>query len=254
MNIDFGRLGGSPTLTLYGVLQRAYDHFNADLFDGRLSQCLLSLRSSSRVYGYHHHKRFIAPDGTELDELGLHPGFFTVRPVEEVLSTLVHEMVHHWQDSEGTPSPSNPHNREWADRMEALGLVPSSTGLPGGKRTGRSMSHWIDPNGRFLDSCRRLVDTGFRVPWLDRHAPVPVEHAEQRAVALRAAGVALTLSPPPAADLPADTAGEPRLVLPAPKAVTDRVRYMCPRCATKAWAKSETVLLCGVCEEVMPAG
>jgi hypothetical protein len=59
----------SPTLTLYTALQAAFDHFNARLFGARLPHCLLTLRSASRVYGYHHAGRFISPDGSVLDEL-----------------------------------------------------------------------------------------------------------------------------------------------------------------------------------------
>lgn len=243
----------SPTLALYGALQRAYDHFNAELFDGALSPCLISLRSSSRVYGYHHANRFVAPDGTQVDELGLHPGFFTLRPIEEVLSTLVHEMVHHWQRHHGTPTPSNPHNREWASRMESLGLPPSNTGLPGGKEVGRAMSHYIRPDGAFLASCRRLLETGFQLPWLDRHAPAPVEVAEQRQAALQAAGIALPLTPPPAAALPPMHDGSAPLVPPPPKREKDRVRFMCARCDTKAWARPDTELLCGICSQPLEA-
>jgi hypothetical protein len=29
--------------------------------------------------------------------------------------------------------------------MESIGLVPSNTGLPGGKRTGQQMTHYIMP-------------------------------------------------------------------------------------------------------------
>jgi len=244
----------TPTLALYGALQRAYDHFNAELFDGRLSQCLISLRSSSRVYGYHHHRRFIAPDGREIDELGLHPGFFTLRPVEEVLSTLVHEMVHHWQREFGTPTDSNPHNREWSRRMEDLGLPPSSTGLPGGRQTGRTMSHYLHPDGAYLASCRRLLATGFVLPWLDRHAPEPIAHAEHRRAALAAAGVELALSDPPSATLPPAGDGAAPIVAPPPKRTPTRVKFACARCETKAWASPETALICGVCGEGMRAG
>ena len=243
----------TPTLALYGALQRVFDHFNAELFDGRLTQCLISLRSSSRVHGYHHHRRFIAPDGREVDELGLHPGFFTMRPVEEVLSTLVHEMVHHWQRVEGTPTDSNPHNREWAARMEELGLPPSSTGLPGGHRTGRSMSHYIRPDGAFLASCRRLLDTGFTLPWMDRHAPEPVDHAEHRRAALVAAGIDLPLSEPPRVLLPQTADGASPVVPPPPKREPTRVRYTCPGCEARAWARPETALVCGVCRNPMAA-
>ena len=244
----------SPTLALYSALQRAFDHFNAELFDGRLPHCLISLRSSSRIHGYHHHRRFIAPDGREIDELGLHPGFFTMRPVEEVLSTLVHEMAHHWQRAFGTPTDSNPHNREWTQKMEALGLPPSSTGLPGGRQTGRSMSHYIHPEGTFIASCRRLLATGFALPWLDRHSPEPVEHAEHRRAALVAAGVDLPLSDPPFAMIPPTPNGASPVVPPPPKREPTRVRFSCKACDARAWASPETALVCGVCARPMEAG
>jgi predicted SprT family Zn-dependent metalloprotease len=60
----------------------------------------------------------------------MHPGFMGLRSVEEVLSTLVHEMVHHWQQHEGTPSKSKPHNREWGSKMRSVGMVASDTTLP----------------------------------------------------------------------------------------------------------------------------
>ena len=119
----------SPTTEFYAALQCAFDHFNAELFEGKLPHCLITLRSASRVYGYHHADRFISSKGEMIDELGLHPGFFTLRPIESVLSTLVHEMVHHWQQHFGTPSPSNAHNQEWSRKMESLGLMPSDKGM-----------------------------------------------------------------------------------------------------------------------------
>jgi len=151
----------NPTVEFYSNLQRAFDHFNQHLFEGKLPPCLITLRSSSRHFGYHHKDRFVNREGRTLDELGLHPGFFTLRPVEEVLSTLVHEMVHHWQDSFGRPSKSNPHNREWAAKMREVGLEPSSTGLPNGKDTGQTVSHFILPKGLFIQSCRKLLEDGF---------------------------------------------------------------------------------------------
>ena len=50
-----------------------------------------------------------------------HPDILS-RPIEESMGTLVHEMVHFWQQEFGTPSRRGYHNREWADKMEALGL------------------------------------------------------------------------------------------------------------------------------------
>ena len=52
------------------------------------------------------------------DEIALNPATFHDRTAEEILSTLVHEMVHLWQHHFGTPSRASYHNREWAAKMK----------------------------------------------------------------------------------------------------------------------------------------
>lgn len=244
----------SPTLAFYASLQAAFDHFNAHLFGGELPGCLITLRSASRVYGYHHANRFISTDGQQLDELGLHPGFFTLRPIEAVLSTLVHEMVHHWQHHFGAPTKTNAHNKEWAAKMESLGLMPSHTGLPGGKKTGRSVSHYILPDESYLKVCQQLLETGFQLPWLDRHAPAQPEREIAHQAALKAAGIELDITPPPSSTLPEQIKGKPSIVGPAPKRPNPREKFTCPTCGTKAWATPETAIICGICVVPMVVG
>ncbi|HMN92736.1 MAG TPA: SprT-like domain-containing protein [Hydrogenophaga sp.] len=240
----------SPTVAFYGQLQRAFDHFNQALFAGQLPPCLITLRSSGRAYGYHHKDRFVNRQGQTLNELGLHAGYFTVRPVEEVLSTLVHEMVHHWQDCFGHPSRSNPHNREWARKMLEVGLVPSSTGLPNGKDTGQTVSHYIQPAGPFLQACKELVADGFQLPWVDRHLPRTQEAGfQERQEALKGAGITLEVSPPPVDVIEPLADGQPVTVAPPPRKESDRVKYVCSGCGIKAWAASGLALRCGTCEQ-----
>lgn len=239
---------GSPTVGFYAQLQLAFDHFNEHLFESKLPPCLITLRSSSRHYGYHHKDRFINLRGTMIDELGLHPGFFTLRPVEEVLSTLVHEMVHHWQDTYGQPSRSNPHNRQWADKMREIGLEPSASGLPGGKDTGQSMSHFIKPGGAFINACHSLLVQGFELPWFDRHLPRETLTAQERQVALKEAGVAVAVSTPLIEQLPKAVEGQQTVVRPPPRQEVDRVKYTCAGCGVKAWAKSGIRISCGDCK------
>jgi hypothetical protein len=241
----------SPTASFYSALQSAFDHFNTELFEGKLPHCLITLRSASRVYGYHHAGRFISLNGDQIDELGLHPGFFTLRPVESVLSTLVHEMVHHWQEHFGKPSPSNAHNQEWAVKMQSLGLMPSDTGLPGGKRTGRSLSHYILPDGKFLASCRKLLEGGFVIPWLDRHLPAAPESQVEVVQKLKAAGVEYEVSAPPVFKLPQEIKGMAAVFRPAPRRASTRAVLVCPKCGSKAWAAPETKIICGFCNVAM---
>jgi len=64
--------------------------------------------------------------------------------------------------------------------MKAIGLMPTSTGLPDGDETGRRVSHYIVPDAPFHRACQQLMAEGFALPWMDRHAPV--EHEQLAAV------------------------------------------------------------------------
>ena len=77
-----------------------------------------------------------------------------------VLSTLVHEQVHHLQVLVETPSRPTDHDADWADMAEAVGLRPNPTGEPGGNRVGQRMDHWIESSGRFEAAAERLLVTG----------------------------------------------------------------------------------------------
>lgn len=258
----------TPTENFYGNLQRAYDFLNTELFGGQLSPCLITLRSSDRVFGYHHKDRFISAEGDLLSELGLHPAFFTLRPVEFALSTLAHEMVHHWQSQFGNESHSNPHNKEWADKMEEVGLMPSSTGLPGGEKTGRHVTHYIMPGGPFDNACQKLVLGGFSFGWYDRHTPRKADERQAPVQALNEAGITLKLSEPPARTLPepkltdrdldrleeqAEKKGwdepikPPAVYAPPPRRENTRIKQHCPECKFTVWTGKEVKLICGTC-------
>nr|WP_025465377.1 SprT-like domain-containing protein [Acinetobacter baumannii] len=93
-------------------------------------------------------------------------------PLLEVLQTLVHEMVHAWQFHFGKPGRRGYHNKEWADKMEAIGLMPSSTGKPGGARTGEKMADYAIPGGLFMQATDKLLTQDFKISWLDRFPPM----------------------------------------------------------------------------------
>ena len=243
----------SPTLELYESLERAFAHFNATLFNGELPPCLITLRSSNRIYGYHHSARFINLQGQTVDELGLHPGHFTLRSVESVLSTLVHEMVHHWQHHFGTPSRTNPHNTEWVQKMRSIGLVPSNTGLPGGKSTGQRVSHYIEPEGAFVKACQSLIDEGFELKWFDRQLPAEPEHELSIQTKLADAGVSVPVSPRPIQVLnelqasEASAVEKPPIPPSARPVAKKRLRFVCSGCETKVWATADIAMMCIPC-------
>ncbi len=152
------------TVSEYTGLQEAYDHFNAELFAGKLPQLLITLQRGRKFAGFYCPERFSGREtGEILPELALNPDGFRGRTDLEILSTLVHEQAHHWQQEYGKPSRNGYHNKEWARKMEDIGLMPSRTGMEGGARTGQRMTHYIIPGGAFEMAAEKLRDKGFRL-------------------------------------------------------------------------------------------
>ena len=204
-----------PTTRTYSGLTDAYAFFNARLFTGRLPACLITMQRKSKAYGYFAGRRFTTPDGVEVtDEIALNPRHFAERSTEATLATLVREMVHLQQAHFGTPSRPGYHNREWAELMRTVGLIPTATGEPGGKQTGQQVGHTIEPGGRFALACAELIEAqGFSVPYVELRNEAEREARERKAAS--------------------------------------KTRYTCPSCGANAWAKPGTRLACEVCHRSM---
>lgn len=221
-----------PTPETYAELQAAFDHFNQVLFDGALPPCLITLQRERNTHGYYSNSRFVGRASGELvDEIAMNPSYFAIQPIRETLQTLVHEMVHQWQAHFGKPGRGRYHNQEWAAKMEAVGLMPSSTGQPGGKRTGDTMADYVIEGGAFELAAQELMTRAFTLSWLDRFPPVePESEAMIRGGAELAATTKLVELPTP----------ESRQAKRA-----NRVKYRCPSCGIQAWGKPDLRLLCG---------
>lgn len=236
----------TPTIEAYDELQRAFDFFKVELFGGELPDCLLTLVREKNTYGYCSYKRFGRRSGEQVDELAMNPAYFASRSIRDTLSTVVHEMVHVWQAAHGKPGRGRYHNVEWADKMEAIGLMPSNTGKPGGKRTGDQMTHYIIKGGPFDVACSRLLTKEFTLSWLDRFPVVdPVSP--------------LTFPKPQPGDDDGEDEdedeGEDNHVDPLPPGLlelpsgkvnkSNRVKFTCPTCLQNVWGKPTVRVLCG---------
>jgi SprT-like family len=192
----------------YRAIQEAYDFMNRRLFDGTLPDVLVTLQRKARSRGYFAAERFAGRrDASKVHEMALNPDAFEGRTDREIVSTQVHEMVHLWQEEYGTPPRRAYHDREWAAKMKAIGLQPSTTGEPGGKETGQNMTHYIIKGGRFDKAFDELAAKGFALQWQSS---------------------------------PFDTAGRA-------KARASKTKFTCPDCQQNAWAKPDAILICGVC-------
>lgn len=247
--------GAKPTLQVSNELQTAFDHFNAALFDGQLPQCLITLQRKANCFGYFARRRFVSVDGDVADELAVNPDMLASYTLLETLQTVVHEMAHGWQFHFGTPGRRGYHNREWADKMESIGLMPSSTGKPGGARLGEKMADYPILGGRFLAACKDLLTQDFRVSWYDR---LPMRKMRQAAPDLDADATAFMEALEEELGIPLQQEMEAiqekiasvAIELVELPASSTRHKYRCGgECGAQVWGKPGLRITCDDCDE-----
>ena len=138
-----------PTQAQFEAYQKIFDYFNRRLFDDKLPDCMLrfnrrgkGLDSLFRPAGWEKGKEATPEISLNVQNVREYEG-------REVMALIVRGMVHLWQEVYGKPSRRKYYNREWAEKMEEGGLIPSDTGEAGGKQTGQGIKHYIKKGGRF---------------------------------------------------------------------------------------------------------
>lgn len=251
---DFG--SNKPTIDMYSFVQTAFDHFNQQLFSNELPQCLLTFQREKKVMGYFCNDRWEGRNGTE-HEIALNPYYFVTHNPLELFQTIVHEMCHLWQHEYGKPSRSGYHNKEWADKMESIELMPSETGAPGGKRTGQKMSDYPVKGGMFYKACVAFANLGHQLPFVDRiHSKSNEESAQIRETFIEQVDTeneetnhiddnSEALFQPFSEQFALDEE-----VIQAQETVRikkQKTVFQCPVCNDKAWGKPSLNIICGNC-------
>jgi predicted SprT family Zn-dependent metalloprotease len=235
-----------PTSELYGALQTAYEHFNKTLFDGKLPHVIFTVQRQKGVMGYFSANRWLSKEGKSCHEIAINPTYVAESALIDVFQTLVHEQCHLLQFCYGDPGRRGYHNKEWGDMMQAVGLMPSSTGAEGGRKTGEKMSDYPIPDGKFLSECESLVSgSNFDLPWLDRFAlRSSVTNTEQiREYELSVdSGVRLTTTM-------AEFFDKDAFIFEADeKESRNKQKYSCPMCGVNVWGKQAISIKCGDCD------
>jgi predicted SprT family Zn-dependent metalloprotease len=206
----------TPTTATYGDLNRAYGFFNERLFGNRLPHCLITLQRYKRARGYFCGERFASKQGEVVDEIALNPEHMARDP-RDVFSTLVHEMVHLEQKHFGKEPKGAYHNKQWGTFMKAVGLHPSDTGEPGGKETGRFVSHYIIAGGPYDVAFAEFEEQGFTDLFFDHVRESDAAQAKRK------------------------------------KKNASKTKFACETCEMQAWAKPTASLWCGECQAPMVA-
>lgn len=255
-----------PAIQAYSELQQAYDFFNEKLFNKALPDLLITLQRGKNTFGYFAPERFTGE--SNISELAMNPDYFGGRSLADTLSTLVHEMVHVYQHH--TPDVKKCrggyHDRIWGAKMEQIGLMPSNTGQPGGKKTGQQMTHYIIRGGQFQNAVYELLKSGFSISWYDKWSSglAPVSKAnkdilddwlkatdEDEQELITKLTKTVNQRHDNNDDDEEDSGQEPDPVIdikPPAKGASNREKFTCPSCGQNAWAKPSARLNCGDCE------
>lgn len=208
-----------PTVETYAALQHAFEFYNDRLFGGSLPRCLITLQRTRGAFGYFAGNRFAEIDNPQnlTCEIALNPAVIARYTTEDNLSTLVHELCHHNQFHFSKKLSRrfkcrSYHDLEWVDGMQRVGLIPSDTGKPGGKKTGTRVSHYIEEGGPFQIVTRELLATGFTLKWADAQFQAIVPGGE-------------------------DSGSQ--------KTDQSKRKFNCPSCGQNAWANHTARLVCG---------
>ena len=205
-----------PTMQVYIDLQMAFAYLNAGLFNFGLRHCLITLQRKTGAGGFFAGGRFNTRDRSEVvDEIALNPTYFAKQTDTDILAILAHEMCHLWQHHSGRRPRRAYHDQEWATKMVSIGLIPSDTGLPGGKQVGARMSHYVEPGGLFDIAAREILANGTIVTYVER-----IDSARQKI---------------------------------RDKKRASKSAFICPGCRWKVWGKPATRVRCDACGELLLA-
>lgn len=109
-----------------GYLNKVFDLLNKEYFESALSRPTITIQSTPKAYGH-----FSLSDNTWVSKLGgtheINIGAGTLaRPIENVVATLLHEMVHYYNYINGIQDCSRGntyHNKKFKQEAEKRGLL-----------------------------------------------------------------------------------------------------------------------------------
>lgn len=244
-----GNQPSQPTVAMSAELQAAFDHFNAELFGDQLPPTLITLQRHRMTPGFYTPDGWVNQrDGAEkADEIALNPRYFAVQTLNESMKALVLQMAFVWQRHHGEPGRRRYANKEYGNKLQMLGLMPSHNGKPGGRMVGEKIDAYVVDGGPFEHACAKLLTKSFALSWLDRF-PVTLKQLAKTLHQLpEETQLALDEDELAALDIQIEEGARP---------VSSQVRYHCPMCFRKVWGKKglEGELMHAPCQQILVVG
>lgn len=219
----------SPSLLAYKPWLQAYEHLSLELFDGLLPEVVISFERRTRCISELKMKKWSTTNNTLFNQITLNPEYFKRFPVIELLLPMALDMATIWQHQFGQPSVSGFTNLEKAEKLKTIGIISSSTSLPGGSFVGHHNCAYIIYDGLFFRAVKSLLLKGFKIELYDRY---PIYR-------------------PNAPILTYDNDGREIPITESCSRMRDltEYRYICTNCEEELFCSSELKVKCGKCDE-----
>ena len=245
---------GAPGLV--GELISIVNALNRELFTGSLPACDVILNRRARTFGS---VRIYSLDGILFGapQISMNSALMSIRTLRSTFATLTSLMCEVNAFLDGRTN-YRLRNKKAAEAMLRIGLVSSSTGRPGGKKTGYNISFYILKGGAFDRTFDRLSKSDKWITWSDLSTCTPPPHYKDFEVLTFSADGASDAEEQSLTDR-ATALGIPPILLASPTksshvclslpAKSTKGTFVCPGCGLRCWAKrSSTNIHCAGCD------
>ena len=158
-----------------GYLNKIFDLLNEEFFENALSRPTITIQSTPKAYGH-----FSLREDTWVSKLGgtheINIGAGTLsRPIEDIVATLLHEMVHYYNYINGIQDCSRGntyHNKRFKAAAEARGLIVDYSERYGWSHTSPAdeLLDFVLENGLTDILISRNEFTGFQITGTGAHS------------------------------------------------------------------------------------
>lgn len=196
-----------------GYLEKMYRQLNADMFNGELEECIITLQPTPKSYGHVTDSKVWKLKDTNRYELNISADALN-RPIENIVATLLHEMVHIYNIMNGIQDTSRGrtyHNKNFKTKAENVGLI-----IEKDNKIGWSIT---TPSEKLIDY---IIDQG----WTDIYMARNNGYQPEKSKNPNASG---------------DTEKRP----------SSTRKYICPCCKNSVRATKIVNIICGDCHEIM---
>lgn len=207
------------TSRVSGYIEKMYRQLNQDKFAGQLEEPIITIQSTPRAYGHVTCGKVWKSKDCHRYELNIGAGTLD-RPIESVVSTLLHEMVHIYNlmnNIQDCSRGNTYHNKKFRDKAEEVGLI-----IERDKRIGWSIT----------SPSEELIEYIIQQGWSD----ILMNREENIRISGSSGG--------------GSTGGADK---PTKKPSSTR-KYICPCCGNSVRATKNVNIICADCMELMIKG